>query len=97
MSGAVDAVQDFTTGLFDFATSPFRAIGSALFPRQGPIPQPPPTATPGISRVQGRRDQLRREQGRQGRASLILSRRSPSNNTGMRPMGSTTIGGGVES
>lgn len=95
MSDVGDAVQDFTTGLFDFATSPFRAIGNALFPSPPrPIPARP-TPTPGISDVQARRSALLRQQGRRGRASLILTQPNRSRrNTGQRPLGGQTLGGG---
>ncbi|MEE4109545.1 MAG: hypothetical protein V2I24_09370 [Halieaceae bacterium] len=94
LSDAWDFVQDTTTALFDFATTPIRAAGDLLFPDAPTIPQPDPVPTPGISGVQRRRDLLRRQAGRQGRRSLILTERRNAGNTGMRPRGGTTIGSG---
>jgi hypothetical protein len=96
LSDAWDFVQDTTTALFDFATSPIRAAGDLLFPDPPDIsiPQPDPVPTPGISGVQRRRDLLRRQAGRQGRRSLILTERRNTGNTGMRPRGGTALGSG---
>lgn len=96
LSDAWDFVQDTTTALFDFATSPIRAAGDLLFPDVN-VPAPPTpdrVPTPGISGVQQRRDLLRRQAGRQGRRSLILTDRRNAGNTGMRPRGGTALGSG---
>jgi hypothetical protein len=96
MSDAVDFIQDTTTGLFDFATTPLRAVGSALFPSPN-LPGTPAATNPQapvISDVQRRRDLLRRQAASGGRRSLILTRRRPGDNTGMRPRGGASLGGG---
>lgn len=96
MSDPIDAIQDATTALFDFATSPIRAAGDLLFPDvQAPsIPEPQAMARPDLSGVVGRRAELRRAQASQGRRSLLFASSANRRNTGQRPRATTALGGG---